>query len=417
MAHYITWAEKLQDLNSVFSNTKIREIITERFPTGLLKGSILKLIDKQIVHFTTNRIDRADGFGTYIEFLRRQLPAAVLPLKLAITMKQMVSTAAFWEFVPTVTFIKELIAFPINMDEKIEILLSSEFVRDRGRGNITRDIRDSFRSQEFAAFRQNPNFKNWLLFNVRLGDIGAIFWGGWAVYQHTLNQTGSKTKAMAAFEAASKKTQQSGDLDELSDMQRGGPLGKALTMFTTSQIQYMRRELSAIRNLQAGRTSKKQFAKTMFIYHFLLPQSFQMVVNFGQFDPEEQLRALVLGSLNGIVIWNDILDMLIRLGINIAADEEVLDVFPGFDFPIFSFVEDLKRGILGFEDAIDAEEYIAATKDIMSATAGAHLGIPVEVLFNFYEGAQDIQEGEVGAGLLKLGGWSPYHVNKVLELD
>jgi len=407
MEHFKTWAGKIQDLNAIFDG-ETRELIRRKYGS-----SILKSIDFHIQSFTSGGIEKAKGFEAWVDILRVNFTQSVLSLKGALTVKQIVSFIAYADNVPTADFARGVAEFTANPIAKTKILMDSELLRARGKG-WTRDTKDAFASQEFSALRATPSFKNMLMFTSRWGDKGAILLGGWSVYSHAKRQGKSHEEAIIEFEDATSSAQQSADLDQLSDWQRGGPLAKMFTMFTSSQNQYFRKEVSAIRNLIKGRMSPQQAAKRILIYHFMLPMLFQWVSDFGKWDEDEQLRAAVLGSFNGIFIVKDMLDMIVRLGIKGYKDSDIA-IFDS-ELEAFQFAEGVYKAMREIDpNDIWMEDIIEASKELLAGAVGPRYGLPIKQLFNAAEGLEDLGEGDTVEGVLKLGGFSPYIVEKKID--
>ena len=132
-------------------------------------------------------------------------------------------------------------------------------------------------------------------------------------------------------------TQQSSDLSKLSRFQKGSSIYKLFAMFKTTPTQYLRKEISAMRNYSAGRIDTKQFAKTMIIYHFMLPMIFQWVSDLFPWGPDDEddglpisktmIRAAILGNLNGIFMVGDAVTWLYNQVAGIY-DDAVIDIPP-----------------------------------------------------------------------------------------
>ncbi len=411
MEHFKHWAFKIQDLNTIFGNGEVRDVIKKKFGSPILKS-----IDFHIQNLTANGTEKAKGYEAAIELLRVNFTRAALAIKPAITIKQTASFLAYADEIPSIEFARGVGEFLKNPMEKINILFDSPLVKTRGK-DFNRDVKDAFNSDDFAALRKIPSWRNLLLFNVRYGDYASVFLGGWSVYSYNVRQGKSHSQALEAFERATASTQQSGDLDQLSDWQRGGPIAKLFTMFTSAQNQYFRKELSAVRNLIKGRMAPKDFAKRIFIYHFLLPMFFQWVSDFGKWNKDEQLRAAILGSLNGIFIMGNMLDTIVRVGIKKFKEDSDIGVFDS-EIPAFQFADGIKKAIQKLDaDEIWVEDVIAAAGELAEGTVAPLTGIPIRQVFDAAEGLKDIGEGDVGRGALKLMGWSPTVVNRNLDRE
>jgi len=277
--------------------------------------------------------------------------------------------------------------------------MESELLKARGQ-NLTRDIRDAMKTKEFSAFKKNPSFRNSLMLFTKMGDKGAILVGGWSNYRYARKQGKSHAEALQFFEEQTSQAQQSADLSQLSVWQRGSSFTKLFSMFTSSQNQYFRREAAAIRNLLAGRTTKKQAAKTIAIYHFILPMLFQFVANGFKWDDDDELRAAIMGSFNGVFILKDVLGSVIRT----VQKERTF----GFGLPLWDSVEEFNRALRKIDwDDISMEDIIDAGKSLASA-GGLVSGYGVKEMLNKYEGVKDFIDDDKEQGTKRFLGWSKW---------
>ena len=189
---------------------------------------------------------------------------------------------------------------------------------------------------------------------------------------------------------------------------------------------------------------KAQAAKTLFIFHVLLPCLFQFASDGFDWDKEAQLRAAVLGSLNGVFVLNSLLTKIYDHTIN----RWVFDIKPKYGkgqlgvreiVPFWASVEDLAKEFekLANDDVDlidvarafkfwDSDEFLngdggkAASKIIKAGgeLTGIPLKYPLDVIKNFGSYAE---EGKYRKELLLYLGWSPYALrendNKIELLD
>ena len=154
--------------------------------------------------------------------------------------------------------------------------------------------------------------------------------GGWAVYKYHRKQGKSHEFAIREFERITAKTQQSADIDQLSDFQKGNALARTFTMFLSAPNAYYRAELRAIRQFKRGEISNKEFGKKIAIYHFLIPSLFQFVANGFRFDEEDQLIAAISGSLNGFLILGEVITNAVRVAMGERAFQKDLQFMQAF---------------------------------------------------------------------------------------
>nr|DAE29414.1 MAG TPA: crystallin beta/gamma motif-containing protein [virus sp. ctd0M1] len=406
--HYMGYMDKLTDINAVLANKDVKNIINSLFGTEMNKR-----IAYEINNLANNGNDKVDAWGKFWNKLRANYAKSVLAVKPSLAIKQLTSFPAYWENVGTKDFIAGVADFFAHPKEAIKTLGGTTLMKTRGT-DIIRDFDQISKSDLFTKMKKAKGKIKWndlLMFNIKFGDRGAIYMGGWALYKSELNKNlkagmsekEAKAKALEAFERITDETQQSGRLSQQSYMQSNSAL-RAFTMFTSSQNQYLRKEINAIRGLATGRMSKAKAAKTIFIYHVLLPVFFQVVSDGFRWDKDNDLRAAVLGSLNGWFILNKVLENVYNWitdnGNMFKTRMSVRDLVP-----FWGSVEDLKNDLLKFaDDEMELEDVLDVIKPIGEVT-----GLPLKYAKDVVENAGEYaDDGEYfKEGLLWLG-WSPY---------
>jgi hypothetical protein len=217
-------------------------------------------------------------------------------------------------------------------------------------------------------------------------------------------------QAIYKMEKAAESSQQSGDITEQSAWQRGGSLAKLLTMFASSPNQYIRKEIGALRNFFAGRELMRPFttgrqgfiqtAKTLLIYHVMLPMIFQFASDRFTWDEDEQKRAFFFGSLNGFFIVGDGLDFLLRHMLGMKTFD--------MEMPVYSAVHDVIK-MTALVDLFDltVDEAFRAFEGL-GGVLGVGTGLPGKQAVRLVKGASDTLDGEYEKGLTELMGYSPY---------
>ena len=399
VTHYTAWRKKMRDLNVIFGDKDVREAIRERFG-----NSIIKIIDKQIQDFATNGRQNANAIDNVVNGFRTNFTISALAIKPALTLKQMTSMFAFMEYVPSKDFVKDL-AYAMTHFKEIKAILDESPLMKTRFANMQLEVNEMVNKHAIQRFVSSPKLQEAMMVFVQLGDIGAIYTGGWSVYAQAIRKGKSKQEALQIFERAANSSQQSSYLSELSEWQRGGSFAKLFTMFASSQNQYFRKEMAAVRNLINGRVDKTTAAKRILIYHFLLPMLFQWVCDLGRWDGKAQLRVALIGSLNGIFLIKDMFDALLRK----AQGERVFDQTLSIYNTLNDISETLGKSIKTWLNNPDFEDVCASIKDL-GVVSGEAAGLPTGQIENLWEGIVNVYEGNVVEGLEMLAGWTPYAV-------
>lgn len=431
MNHYIAWSAKLRDINAVFGDSQNRIIIKQKYG-----GVMLTAIDKFVQDFTRNGRTKAEAHDAWASVAKALITISTLTLKPKQLFMQMVSSLAVISKVSPHRIIQHwtslvtigpdgkfsLNAFSKNF-KKLQQL--SDLIATR-RGVPTRDLNDARLRQALGHFRQRPTFQRMLGIFISIGDLGGALFAGWPVYQEARREGRSDRMAINEMQEFIADTQQSPNLSQLSDQQRGSPFSQLMTMYMSAQNQLMRQELSAIRNGLRGRASVAETARLLFTYHIVIPQFIQMVANFGDWDDEDQLVAGLTGTLNGVFILKDVVDGVMALIVNQLVDDDV-DVFTS-SHPLFNIINDLMNGLTKagrsvHSEGIDSQLMMEAVIDLTKDVGGPATGLPLKQLGNIREGIQHMTPGptnegrepDAWRGFQIMMGWSPYSTHKRLD--
>jgi len=403
-------AYKLIDINAVFGDVRIKNIIR-----NLWGVQMEKRIAYEVSRMASNdKFQSKFGYSSLFNKIRANYATSALALKPALAIKQLTSFPAYWEKMSTADFLAGIADFIAHPKQAIEILGQTTLMKTRG-VNIIKDFEQLSKTELIKNKANKIKLRELMMFNIKFGDRGAIYMGGWALYKAELkknlkaglNEEEAKQKALQTFEKVTDETQQSGRLSEQSYWQ-SNPFLRAFTMFQSSQNQYLRKEISAVRGLMTGRMDKGKVLKTLFIYHVLLPCFFQAVADGFRWDKDAQLRAALLGSLNGVFILNSVLEKLYDAYIGGKglwnSSLRIRDVVPfwGSGEDLIKFFDDLSEGDVELDDYIDVMR--AFGKPVGELT-GLPVKYPLDVIKNFGEYAED---GETQKEVLLWLGWSPY---------
>ena len=412
MEYYIAYREKVSDINAVFNGNMLHEV--ERIFGKTIKQSIESDRD----YFAQKGARSAFAGEKFYIQLMRNFSVAQLGLSGVITAKQFMSAPAFAENVSTKDFmagVAHLIAHP---KKAWAVMNESEHFNTRGQhidGDFLDVTADQFGNRVMNILGRNPNFTKFLTFNIRFGDKGAILIGGYAHYfamKKQLKKGGATeaeahTEALASMDRVTVKTQQSPDPDQKSELQRSNAFGRILSQFMSSASALTRAEYAAVVERVRGRTTNAQLAKSIVIYHLVIPNMIQMAANLFQWDDEDQIRASILGSFNGLFVIGDMLDAIVNASLGAET------IFPPETRHPLKVFSDLMTAIINLED-ITWEEMLDGTRDIdraIKSTSGI-TGVPVAKMYNMIRGVTETVDGNVPEGLALFLGWSPYAIDK-----
>lgn len=387
MEHFKAFEEPLSDLRKVFGDSGIRKALRSNHGP-----SALKAIDHILLNIARDGRDTANTIHG-IDKLRSNFTKSVLGVNPLIALKQFSSVPAFITHMPgspvsgVTIFFKGAANFWTDPIGNSKILFKSPYIRARyDLGDMERDIRLAMKHGSAAKLTGTTSLSDWMMAAVSLGDKASVLQGGWAVYKANLDnflkqgmdRATAEQMAMRKFERAVAQTQQSGLPEDMSAIQTtGGSFAKLFSMFITQPQQYLRLAMNYGHDIRVGRGSKSINLRNIALVWIVLPMMFQFVADGFEFRKKRQLRAALMGPLNGIPAFGDAIDTVMR---SVTGD----DVYGGTGAPsVFSSADEFASGVnslrkkeVTIEDVYDAiEKFATAAGNVVGAPVGPVLQI------------------------------------------
>ena len=422
--HYISHAELARNLTAAFlTNEDARNAIKQKHGSKFYKS-----LADQVETIIAGRPTLTDTQKFWTKG-RALLTKGTLMVKPAIMFKQLTSAPAFIEEIGPVAYSKAGTAMmkPENLAKFLPMIWGSEYVKNRRSTSQYADIQQSLDARQNVM--KGMRLSDWVMMNVKIGDIGAVIMGGAPVYYHAYTEAKAEgmtddqaqAKAEEVFGLASERAQQSSAGHAQGSFLKGQGLARSWFMYQTSPLQYQRNVNTSIANFVAQAYELKnkrpseakkaaiQAVRAISIYHFILPQIFQAVASglVGFTDDEDyikekfwarQRRAAYLGNLNTFPALGTLLSGLAN--IISGADE----TFRSSGSPI---IDIFTKTAGQFNKAVKNGDDMDAWIDLGSELAQAR-GIPVKTVRSYYEAITDVSEGNTRNPLLRLLGWSKW---------
>tara|TARA_Y100000361_G_scaffold110278_1_gene100268 strand:+ start:13409 stop:22297 length:8889 start_codon:yes stop_codon:yes gene_type:complete len=436
MEYFAAYAIPIRDINKVFSDSAVKEVIAERFG-----NNINKYINDQITKIANKGAKNQKDAG-FINFFNNTFLLSRLGFNPTLILKQMTSFVTYGNDIGYDNWIKYAAMNPTEWKADLrEIMDNSVVLQDRYGKPITRVI-ETYQDRNFKEMDAQNNivqkvfnrevqnqFVNTLMSFTMLGDKGAIMLGGLPNYRfykaQYLSENENATEqdaidyAIKRFEQDTLRTQQSYDLQDKDYFQTGNVYQRAFNMFLTTPKQYLRREIIAARNfyrkLRSGNKQGKgtywQNLRTLMVYHFIMPTLFRYV-SLGapgllrdrrDDDKEELVLAGFMGNLNALFIIGDLL--------NIAKDTATGKYWAATpsSLPVIEQAANMSRlysQANKTKDPIKKQEY--TTRFYLELTTLT--GIPGPQLKRLLDNYMALAEGpeDMGDAILKLFSFSDY---------
>ncbi len=334
MEYFAAYGVELRDIQKLFGN-------------GFIKSAIKTIHGDKVFGYIENMINKVAGKGIQLSIADRIVNKMTTLFVLAriglsplITIKQLTSAVTYANDIGIVNWLKYS-AKNLTELKKVfkEISDNSVYMQDRGSRSILNQIEayantSSPLAQDWIPSRATDFLSDVIMYSTRLGDRGAIYLGGSANYSYYKDQFKKKNPgaseqqaidyAIKRFERDTKETQQSSDLQDKDLLQNSGAFYRAFNMFLTTPKQYLRKEISASRNLlrkikardlKAGKGTFTENVRQLLMYHVFMPVFFQWVSSgfpmpwndWEDEDTADMVRAALLGNLNGLFLIGEVI--------------------------------------------------------------------------------------------------------------
>ena len=429
MEHYAAFAVNIRNINRLFTNKNIKHAIE-----NIYGDKIYKLIDHSI-NTIANRGIKKGMLDHAVNSLNSGFILAKLAISPVVMVKQLTSTFTYMSDIGLVNWLKYGAK---NKFEQVkvwkELRDNSVYLQDRKYNGIAKNIEtySDDGTRRLLPSRAKDFIVNALMYTTKFGDMTAIMVGGLPNYSYYKAQAikNGKTEAQAIeiavskFESDTKRTQQSGDLQDKDITQTSGALSRLFGMFLTTPKQYLRKEIMAVRNLgrklikldrKAGKGTITENLRVFAMYHVLMPVLYQFVASgapglltdWDEEDEDDLIRAAVVGNLNALFIVGDMINMIS----DVVTDKPWAGNI-GRNVGIISIAEEVGK---------DAVKYRNTTKDLVKKEQYGYdlifsslqfAGVPGPTLQKFYKNYPEIRsDNDLRKDILRMLNYSDYTIN------
>lgn len=340
-----------------------------------------------------------------------QANVAVKPI---VGLKQLLSANNYAVDMPYMTWQAGFLKALANPKETIDYMMKIPYLKARYEGALTNEFLKQ--TIENSAFATSKKLKDLCGTFIKMGDIGAIIFGGKPYIDYLIKEEGlSEAEAIKKFVISTNRSQQSSAVSSLSNFQVSmtrSPFGKLFIAYKNSPLQYMRMCADALISATNGDMTKGQCAKMLFQFAYLQPFLYAVATS---------------GSILRMLFTGDDDDLMKDLSISIfdlnsSALPLVGDIYR---FALDKLVYKEKGMVQTTPLLGDIQKEIAkiSKEDVTIAdylSTLAYLTLQIGVGYNtkaigsMASGIGDIANGEVGQGALKLYGYTDYRAKHIV---
>ncbi len=398
-ADYTFKAEKLNQIIRVFKSPVLKPAIIEQVGEDCYKR-MLELIDQFSVQKPRLNYEM-DKLG---DWLTNNYVKGAIALKPTIAVKQLISSINYAENMPATQWVSGFTKAIMHPKETVEFMMSGDpYLKARYESGSMNEAlaRATADANALTARGKFLRFTDLLTINTRLGDVGAIMFGGKPYVDYLMQTKGmSKKEAFAEFRKSTLRSQQANTRSSLSTLQARDMnfIVRGLFAFKNTPAQYARKIADAIYEYQRGEISRAQLAKVVAIYGLFNSWMYSALTTLGILawyyddDDADEILAdeLFFSPFVQMAGCLPVLDMAVGTAAEVAK-AKMFDHKVRMERPELPVVSDLfKMGQTAVKDDLAAEDVLN-----MLVESGQLIGgLPTKYAKGFYTGAGDIAGGE-----------------------
>lgn len=398
-ADYTFKAEKLNQIRRVFKSPVLKPAIIEQVGEDCYKR-MLELIDQFSV--TKPRLNyEMDKLG---DWLTNNYVKGAIALKPTIAVKQLISAINYAENMPATQWVSGFTKAIMHPKETVAFMMSGDpYLKARYESGSMNEAlaRATADANALTARGKFLRFTDLLTINTRLGDVGAIMFGGKPYVDYLMQTKGmSKKEAFAEFRKSTLRSQQANTRSSLSTLQARDMnfIVRGLFAFKNTPAQYARKIADAIYEYQRGEISRAQLAKVVAIYGLFNSWMYSALTTLGLLawyyddDDADEILAdeLFFSPFVQMAGCLPVLDMAVGTAAQVAK-AKMFDHTVRMERPELPVVSELfKMGQMAVKDDLAAEDVLN-----MLVEGGQLIGgLPAKYAKGFATGTSDIASGE-----------------------
>lgn len=398
-ADYTFKAEKLNQIRRVFKSPVLKPAIIEQVGEDCYKR-MLELIDQFSV--TKPRLNyEMDKLG---DWLTNNYVKGAIALKPTIAVKQLISAINYAENMPATQWVSGFTKAIMHPKETVAFMMSGDpYLKARYESGSMNEAlaRATADANALTARGKFLRFTDLLTINTRLGDVGAIMFGGKPYVDYLMQTKGmSKKEAFAEFRKSTLRSQQANTRSSLSTLQARDMnfIVRGLFAFKNTPAQYARKIADAIYEYQRGEISRAQLAKVVAIYGLFNSWMYSALTTLGLLawyyddDDADEILAdeLFFSPFVQMAGCLPVLDMAVGTAAQVAK-AKMFDHTVRMERPELPVVSELfKMGQTALKEDLAAKDVL----NLIVESGQLIGGLPAKYAKGFATGTADIASGE-----------------------
>lgn len=426
MSRFIFLTDSIDKINKIFNTADVKDLIKNKFGDTALKEFMQQLVN---VSFKQNATIRTQQMQVVNQMVSNWTAGNIIG-KPSTGIKQLFAALNYqtampvdeWNkgFINALKHPKETIQYMYDkieylqyrfesgsQNEALQQFINNNFIEKWFYDRVEKFVKDDSTKKllKMSTITAPRKIRELASLFLRLGDMGAIIFGGKPYIDYLINVKGmSEEQALREFVVETQRTQQSAEISTLSNWQiasTSNPFSKLFMNYKNAQGQFIRKIADSIINYSRGEIDKTQLAKDVYMYGYLQGLLFKLgtslsiitLVNTG--EAKDLIDDLITSLFDNLTFFHIFGDMAVAIANKILTGEAYISTSPLFGDMAKELLK-LSKEDVSIEDVVHVLGFATQVKE----------GIPLNAFINEMSGLGNIANGDIQKGSLKLLGWS-----------
>ena len=426
MSRFIFLTDSIDKINKIFNTADVKDLIKNKFGDTALKEFMQQLVN---VSFKQNATIRTQQMQVVNQMVSNWTAGNIIG-KPSTGIKQLFAALNYqtampvdeWNkgFINALKHPKETIQYMYDkieylqyrfesgsQNEALQQFINNNFIEKWFYDRVEKFVKDDSTKKllKMSTITAPRKIRELASLFLRLGDMGAIIFGGKPYIDYLINVKGmSEEQALREFVVETQRTQQSAEISTLSNWQiasTSNPFSKLFMNYKNAQGQFIRKIADSIINYSRGEIDKTQLAKDVYMYGYLQGLLFKLgtslsiitLVNTG--EAKDLIDDLITSLFDNLTFFHIFGDMAVAIANKILTGEAYVSTSPLFGDMAKELLK-LSKEDVSIEDVVHVLGFATQVKE----------GIPLNAFINEMSGLGNIANGDIQKGSLKFLGWS-----------
>lgn len=402
VSKFVFMSDSLDRANLRFKDLDLKRVIINKYGED-----VYRTLEQALINVTYKKEAPVfNGMNKIIDNMVGNWIQANVAVKPIVGLKQLLSANNYAVDMPYMKWQAGFLKALAHPKQTIDYVMSIPYIKARYEGSYANEFLKQ--TVENSAFALSKKLKDACNMFIKMGDIGAIIFGGKPYIDYLIEEKGmSEEQAIKQFILSTNRSQQSSAVSSLSNFQVNmtrNPMGKLFIAFKNSPQQYIRMCGDAIVSTANGDMTKAQCAKMLFQFGYLQPFLYAVATSGSflrflftgdddDFKKDASMSIFNFGS-DALPIIGDIYKYALN---RMAYKEKFMPQNTPLLGDIQAEINKISKEDVSLADYLDAIGYL-----------GLHVGLGYnsKAFTNMGSGVGDIAKGQYGQGAMKVLGYT-----------